>query len=308
MRKVYKAAIPAALGGAALGGMWRVFTGARDGSFGVGNASDNLRLLTAKNDYLDSLVTPVQLPKRSRSTPKLKALTEALDEGDEKDEKKKEKVASFNFDNVRNPFTTFFRGSARPTGKESLGDIPAAFPLLLGSSFAGLSIGGAVMGKRLKNKASNKLKEERDKAKREFEAALVYEQEQAYNRGKRACEESDLVAAVDEFLTAASRCESLEKTAGWEKPAIGLTGLLLLLSGYHGFQRGYGRTSGDIMRREKEKLTGANHSYEDVLKNMESMNIDSTDLGLSRHRAPTISTRYVDEELKPKKKKPSDDK
>ncbi|MCL2153938.1 MAG: hypothetical protein FWH57_13490 [Oscillospiraceae bacterium] len=295
MRKVYPIMGLAALGGLGIGAVGKALTGVRDGSLAFGDTTDNLKLLADDNEYLRAVANRnVVLPrKKKKDEAQLKpvAVSDSNDAASPK--AASEKAALVSMRNLGSPMTTFFRGSARPTGNETLADIPAASPLIAAAGFGGVATGLSLMRSRMKNQAKRKLSEERQKAKREFEAALIYEQEQARNRSKSAEERSELIDAVDDLFSAVDRYESLVKTAGLEKYVITAGGLLALLAGYHGFTKGYGSSQKAITRKAKEKLIGANTSYEDILKNIEARSVADSDLQVGEVEAPSFGSSYA---------------
>ena len=264
MKKVYQALVPLGLGAAGIGAMTRAFTGARDGSLAFGDIQQNLKLLAANDPYLSSVSDSIVLPCK------------------QKKEKEKEASTMIDFSNLSSPLTTFFRGSSRPTGNERATDIPAWAPLAAITATAGVLSGSRLMDKRLKNVASNKLKKEKDRVRQEFEAALIYEQEEAAKRNKKASEQCDLVQAVDEFYSAAARFENLDKIAGIETAGISLIGLLSLLSGAYGAHKQYKKTKGSIQQSEKEKLLGLNTDYDTIMRNMGAKNIGQNVTSISK--------------------------
>ena len=266
MRKVYAALLPITLGAVGVGAATRAFSGVRDGSFAFGNVRQNLDLLADGSPYLNTVGDSISLPSKQKQ-PKAKKTEEEAEKGAEF------KLAIINLDNLANPIKTFFRGSANPTGSESAYDIPAAMPLSILAGLGGLSAGSEMMGARMKVRANNKIKEERERVKREFEAALIYEQEEAARRNKKASEQCDLVQAIDELYTAAARYDALHKTASLDKTMIGLAGLFALFAGRYGYQSAYAATSDKIKQKEKEKLLGLDPGYDNTLKNLQSENV-----------------------------------
>jgi hypothetical protein len=138
----------------------------------------------------------------------------------------------------------------------------------------------------MRNKADNKIKQEKEEAKREFEAALIYEQMEAARRNKKASEEGELVQAVDALYSAAARYENIVKTAGLEKSVIGVAGLLALLAGHSGFTGGYARKQEEIKQKEKEKMLGHSPDIPNVLKNLEAKNVAQAPVALSMNKSP----------------------
>jgi len=293
MNKVYKALVPIGLGGLGLGALTRAFTGVRDGSFAFGNTNNNLKLLASNDPYLSSVRDVITLPRNSDGVKSVALNAKTRKEVDKEEERNKE-GEFINFSNLASPVKTFFRGSANPTGNESFLDIPAALPLGFFAGVTSMGIGGKLMDSRIKNTAKNKLKQEQEKVKREFEAALIYEQEEAARRNKKASEECELVQAVDVLYSAMSRFECLEKTAGIEMLGITGVGLLSLLAAHKGYHKQYKTTKEDIERKEKEKMLGLNTNYDDILKNLASKNLAQLpNAGVSMHKTPAIGASLI---------------
>ena len=294
MRKVYAVLAPLGLGSVALGATSRAFTGVRDGSFAFGDIKQNLKLLADENDYLKSVSDTVVLPRKGEQ-PKSINMDKKLRKELEKEEESTTKQAYIDVENVKHPFTTFFRGSANPTGKENAADIPALAPLALLTFGTSFPVGNKLMSMKLKRVADNKVKKQKEQAKREFDAALIYEQEASLKRNKKASEECELVQAVDAFYEAANRYETLTKTAGWETSALTLAGFLTLLGGGFGLNSGYKSRRNEVEKKEKEKMLGLNADYEEILRNLEAKNLQQTPLNVGKFKTHGIHTSLVKE-------------
>jgi hypothetical protein len=296
MKQVYKAMAPIGLAGLGIGGLARAFTGARDGSLAFGDIRQNLKLLANDSDYLRSVTDSITIPRKADRNKTISLNSRLRRELDKEDEFKKEseqKEAAIDFGNLLNPVKTYFRGSSRPTGNESLSDIPAAYPLGLMALYSGISGGRALMDARLKRVSDNKVKKEKEQAKRDFEAALIYEQEEANRRNKKASDQCDLVQAVDALYSAAERYDSYAKTAGVEKGLIGIGGLLAILAGGAGVRGGYSKTKSEIEQKEKEKMLGLNANYDEIIRNLGAKNIGQNVPSVSRFTSPGIGTELV---------------
>jgi hypothetical protein len=315
MRKAYKAAIGLGLGGLALGSSSRAYTALRDNSLAIGDIQDNLRLLADDDPYLANAGGAVILPKKKDKKTTDKRVPLELDS-----KFANQKLAggglmdwakgwydstSKNLDELTSPLTTICRGSTNPSsdGRESVWNIPATYAMGLPALFAGTSIGHDLVDKRLKRVADDKVKAERAKAKREFEAALVYEQESSRNaRRKWAEEQCDLVNAVDEFYSACTKYSHYEKQATDPDPAanwslikilLALTATGSTMAGYGMFQNAYNQTKKQIEQSEKEKLLGLNSDYAGVYGDLTARHIDDSNSAVKRGPAPKITDRLV---------------
>lgn len=301
MRKVYGGMIPFGLAGFVLGAGSKAFSSMRDGSLAHGKTDDSLKLLKDKNTYLDSVHNQqVSLPTERRKKKEIikdytlgddvKSLVKSILNADTRKKASapvnKKAVDLVNWDNVFNVGNFIFRGSGNPDGTERLSDIPAAAMFIPAAGAIGAVAGSKLMGMRLENKAKHKLYEEQLKARKAFEDALVYEQETAKKLSKKASACPELIEAVDDFLSATERYDSMTKLAGkppgLEGPVITLAGILTMLAGYHGLTSGYNRRKKEIQAEEKEKLLGANNSYDNVMKNLEVQSINDQGIRVTR--------------------------
>jgi hypothetical protein len=345
MRKAYLAALGIGAGGILLGGGARAYTALRDQSPAFGDINHNLRLLAAEDPYLadagGTVVLPKKKDKKDKAEREVLELDNAFDSNKVASQLSDAIKSTFNFTgdfltgrandarDLSKPVSVLGRGSVSPSadGSEKAVDIPMTYALGFPALLAGAGIGHTLVDAKIKRVADDKVKAERDKAKREFEAALMYEQDAAAkSRRKSASEESDLVNAVDEFYSACARYSHYEKQAAnppaqkgkspaedWSMAKI-LMALVLAGSttaAWGMMRNSYGNTRKAIEQEEKEKLLGLKTDYSGVYKDLTSKHLNDQDMTVRTRRAPKINEQLIrfkdepEEEVEPIKPMPT---
>jgi len=313
MKQVWPWVAKFGLGGLALGAGFRAYGGLRDNSLAFGNTQKNLLALADRDDYLSQVNSRIQIPRKRRPNETVEADQELKDEL-VRDRRSRSKAANADEQNYANwiwdefksfsrPLKTFFRGSPNPTGQEKPWEIPATYALTPLAGLAGLQLGRQWMDGKINRVADAKVTRERDRARREFEMALIHEQEAAARRNKRAEETSELIQAIDEFYAAYDRYEAFEKNAmtfagtGTAAPIaktiITGTGILAALAGWNAFNNSYRDTRKNIEHDEKEKMLGLNTTYDDIYRDMGAANIEALPIRVDKRNAPKPTTRLI---------------
>jgi len=281
-----------------LGSLARAATAKRDNSLAFGDTNLGLQRIVNNDDYLSSVNRNINLPRKQRPGKRIEVddlLSASLKQADFWED------LNANFEALKNPLTFALTGSSNPTGNESVFRSPAFWGGASVASLAGLASGRNLTDKRIKRIAGDNVRRKRDNARREFEAALIYEQDAAARRNKRASEGTALEKALDNIYSAFDRVELVEKTlqkkasgnANIVGPLIGATTVGASLIAYHNFMRAFENARRKVEQNEKERMLGVDQSFEDLYRDISARHIEGAIPRVSKFPAPTVGTELV---------------